>query len=135
MAQTKPNLNPSPISNLHGSSNSRFCSHFSFPRSPCSLPAPRSPFPVLVTSGKADNSFIYHHTLFSISQYLNRHFFNGEITVKPLLSDERIFFPLVTIAASPLKFRRKQQEKKNPLAPRVLLSLLRPLGGLFISSK
>ena len=40
------------------------------------------------------------------------------------------FFPLVTIAASPLNFRRKQQEKK-PLAPRVLLS---PLDGLFISS-
>ena len=45
--------------------------------------------------------------------------------------DERFFFPLVTIAASPLNFRRKQQEKK-PLTPRVLLS---PLDGLFISSK
>ena len=44
--------------------------------------------------------------------------------------DERFFFPLVTIAASPLNFRRKQQEKK-PLTPRVLLS---PLDGLFISS-
>ena len=44
--------------------------------------------------------------------------------------DERYFFPLVTIAASPLNFRRKQQEEK-PLAPRVLLS---PLDGLFISS-
>ena len=45
--------------------------------------------------------------------------------------DERFFFfPLVTIAASLLNFRRKQQEKK-PLAPRVLLS---PLDGLFISS-
>ena len=44
--------------------------------------------------------------------------------------DERYFFPLVTIAASPLNFRRKQQEKK-PLTPRVLLS---PLDGLFISS-
>ena len=40
------------------------------------------------------------------------------------------FSPLVTIAASPLNFRRKQQEKK-PLTPRVLLS---PLDGLFISS-
>ena len=28
------------------------------------------------------------------------------------------FFPLVTVAASPLNFRRKQQQK-NPLAPRV----------------
>ena len=44
--------------------------------------------------------------------------------------DERYFFPLVTIAASPLNFRRKQQEEK-PLAPRVLLS---PLDGLFISN-
>ena len=44
--------------------------------------------------------------------------------------DERFFFPLVTIAASPLNFRRKQQEEK-PLAPRVLLS---PLDGLFISN-
>ena len=44
--------------------------------------------------------------------------------------DERYFFPLVTIAASPLNFRRKQQEEK-PLALRVLLS---PLDGLFISS-
>ena len=40
------------------------------------------------------------------------------------LSDEAaivksgFFFPLITIAASPLNFRRKQQEK-NPLAPRV----------------
>ena len=41
--------------------------------------------------------------------------------------DERFFFSLVTIAASPLNFRRKQQEKK-PLTPRVLLS---PLDGLF----
>ena len=32
--------------------------------------------------------------------------------------EERVFFPLITIAASPLNFRRKQQEK-NPLAPRV----------------
>ena len=32
--------------------------------------------------------------------------------------EERVFFPLIMIAASPLNFRRKQQEK-NPLAPRV----------------
>ena len=31
---------------------------------------------------------------------------------------KRVFFPLVTVAASPLNFRRKQQQK-NPLAPRV----------------
>ena len=36
--------------------------------------------------------------------------------------DEGIFFPLVTIAASPLNFRRKQQ-KKNPLAPSVSYQL------------
>ena len=135
MAETKPNLNPTPISNLHGSGNSRFCSHFSFPRSPCSFPAPRSP--LIITSGKADSSFIYHHTPFSICQYLNRHFFNREITVNPLLSypgcqrvffllfaakieqgsrdcDERFFFPLFTIAVN---FRRKQQEKKNLWQP------------------
>ena len=33
--------------------------------------------------------------------------------------DQRVLFPFVTIAASPLNFHRKQQKKKKPLAPRV----------------
>lgn len=40
---SKPNLNPSSISNFL--SNSRFCPHLSFSRS--TFPVPRSPFPVL----------------------------------------------------------------------------------------
>ena len=39
-------------------------------------------------------------------------FFAAKIERKSRDRDERVFFPLVTIAASPLNFRREQQEKK-----------------------
>ena len=53
--RTKPNLNPSPISNLIF--NSILWSRFSISRSLClfPLPAPRSPFSVLVISSKVSN--------------------------------------------------------------------------------
>ena len=151
MAETKPNLNPSPISvTSMVPAIIGFVPIFHFP-----VRRARSSLPVLVTSGKADSFFIYHHTLFSFCQYLNRHFFNRGIIVNPLLSypgcqrfccscclQQKLsgeaaivasgFFSRVTIAASPLNFRRKQQEQKKKTSG--TQGTITPLGSLFISS-